>query len=440
MFILSGRRPLWLMLIAVGIFSATLIGRLTFGQVSLSAAEPKEAAPISRNTADTIADMQDRLRLNPEDTQAYARLGLALLQRVRETGDAALYTQADKALSEALQRDPKQFEAVIGQGLLTLARHEFKTALTWGEKARQINPYNIQGYGIIFDAEIELGRYEAAEATIQKMLATRPELSVYSRLSYLRELQGDRAGAINAMQQAVDSGLATAEGTLWSRVQLGHLYFNQGDLAQAEKVYLQTLTFNPDYIYAFAGLARVRAGQGKHDEAIEYYETIVETLPLPEFVIALADLYEVTGQPAKAKQQIGLVQAIQQLSSQAGLNVDLELALFNADHGIEPAQTLRQARAAYAERPGIYGADTLAWALYQNGEYEEALVYSQDALRLNTQDALLHFHAGLINRALGRTAAAQTHLAQALQINPHFSIRYAPQAQTLLLELQPSDE
>jgi len=285
-----------------------------------------------------------------------------------------------------------------------------------------------------------LGRYEAAEATIQKMLATRPELSVYSRLSYLRELQGDRAGAINAMQQAVDSGLATAEGTLWSRVQLGHLYFNQGDLAQAEKVYLQTLTFNPDYIYAFAGLARTRAGQGKHDEAIEYYETIVETLPLPEFVIALADLYEVTGQPAKAKQQIGLVQAIQQLSSQAGLNVDLELALFNADHGIEPAQTLRQARAAYAERPGIYGADTLAWALYQNGEYEEALVYSQDALRLNTQDALLHFHAGLINRALGRTAAAQTHLAQALQINPHFSIRYAPQAQTLLLELQPSDE
>jgi tetratricopeptide (TPR) repeat protein len=272
------------------------------------------------------------------------------------------------------------------------------------------------------------------------MLATRPELSVYSRLSYLRELQGDRAGAINAMQQAVDSGLATAEGTLWSRVQLGHLYFNQGDLAQAEKVYLQTLTFNPDYIYAFAGLARVQAGQGKHDEAIEYYETIVETLPLPEFVIALADLYEVTGQPAKAKQQIDLVQAIQQLSSQAGLNVDLELALFNADHGIEPAQTLRQARAAYAERPGIYGADTLAWALYQNGEYEEALVYSQEALRLNTQDALLHFHAGLINRALGRTAAAQTHLAQALQINPHFSIRYAPQAQTLLLELQPSDE
>ena len=91
-----------------------------------------------------------------------------------------------------------------------------------------------------------------------------------------------------------------------------------------------------------------------------------------------------------------------------------------------------QARAAYAVRPTIFAADGLAWALYQRGHYAEAWHYSQEALRLGTQDARLHFHAGIIALALGQEARAREHLRTAFAINPDFSVRYAPQLRSVL--------
>lgn len=437
MAILSGHRPVLILLTSLLIFATTLVARTVMGQApAANQAGPAALAPVELSDKDTIVRLQDRLRLNPEDTDAYALLGLALLQRVRETADASLYTQAEQAFAEALQREPQQFNALVGQGLLALARHDFKQALEWGEQARAVNPHRVQVYGIIGDAQIELGQYEAAAATIQKMVDTRPELSSYSRVSYVRELHGDIPGAITAMEQAVTSaGTLASENALWTQVQLGHLYFNQGDLENAEKIYQQALQARPNYLYASAGLARVWAAQGQSEAAIEAYRQIVDRLPLPEFVIALGELYEVTGQTAQANQQYDLVRAIQQLNTGAGMNVDLEMALFNADHGAGPAETVAQARAAYRQRPSIYGADTLAWALYQAGNYEEARRYSQEALRLGTRDAMLHYHAGMIAHALADLPAAREHLQQALAINPYFSIRYAPQARLLLEEL-----
>jgi tetratricopeptide (TPR) repeat protein len=404
------------------------------GRQNRAAAVAEPARPLW-TTQDNIIALQDHLRLNPEAGAAYAQLGLAWLQQVRETGDAAGYDRAEQAFTAALARNPAEFEAMLGQGLLALARHDFDTALAWGERARTINPYRAQVYGLIGDAQIELGRYAAAHVTLQRMVDIRPDLSSYSRVSYLRELHGDTAGAIQAMQLAVAAGSPTAEGTLWAQVQLGHLYFNSGDLAQAERAYRQALNVNREYVHALAGLARLQAAQGQDQAAIAAYQRIVERLPWPEYLIALGELYELSGQPAAAQTQYELVQVIARLNQQAGMKLDLELALFNADHGrADPAQTVAGARTAYAERPSLYAADALAWALFHQGQYAEAFRYSRQALRLGTRDAVVHFHAGMIAAAAGRPGEARQHWQQALTINPYFSRRYAPQARALLAE------
>ena len=435
--LLFGYRSVWLLAASLLIFTISLVSRLILQETSLFAAAASETSAHARMTTESrIADFQDRLRLNPEDTTTYAQLGLALLQRVRDTGDASLYNQAETAFSEALKRDGRQFEALIGQGLLALARHDFAAALKWGEQAKAVNPYSVQVYGIIGDAQIELGRYDAAAKTIQTMVDIRPQLSSYSRVSYLHELNGETDAAIAAMQQAVDSGLLGTEETSWAQVQLGHLYFNGGDLEKAEMINTEALNFRPNYIYAVGSLAQIRAAQGHYDEAIAQYKSLVEQMPLPGYVIALGELYDLTGQPEAAQQQYALVRAIEQLNASAGMNSDLEMALFEADHGTDPASAVEQAKVAYKKRPTIYGADVLAWALYQNRDYAEAQRYSQESLRLGTQDALLHFHAGMIAHALGQVAEAQQHLQQALDINPYFSLRYAPQAKQLLAEMK----
>ncbi|MGH2544746.1 MAG: tetratricopeptide repeat protein, partial [Ardenticatenaceae bacterium] len=368
------------------------------------------------------------LRQNPENSYAYGQLGLALLQRVRVTADPTLYLQSEQALNEALARDPEQLDALVGKGILALGRHEFEEALEWADKAWAINPFYADTLGIMVDAQVELGRYDEAVATLQRMIDLRPGVPSYSRVSYLRELHGDVEGAIKEMGRAVDAAVPGSESWLWSQVQLGHLHFNSGDLDQAQALYEEALRLDPAYAYAQAGVARVHTARGRDEEAIAAYRAIVERLPLPEFVIALGELYEARGEHAEANLQYSLLQAMQQLNADAGMNVDMELALFDANHGDDPAEALRLARAAYERRPGIYGADTLAWALYHAGDLDEARRYSDEALRLGTRDALLYYHAGKIAHALGDESAVIRHLEKALQINPYFSPLYAPEA------------
>src|SRR6185503_19572241 len=101
---------------------------------------------------------------------------------------------------------PDDFAAMTQMGALALARHQFREAIDWGEKARASSPGTALIYGVIGDAQIELGQYDSALATFQTMVDLRPDLSSYSRASYMRELHGDVDGAIEAMQRAVQAG------------------------------------------------------------------------------------------------------------------------------------------------------------------------------------------------------------------------------------------
>jgi tetratricopeptide (TPR) repeat protein len=172
------------------------------------------------------------------------------------------------------------------------------------------------------------------------------------------------------------------------------------------------------------------------DEALSYLTKASQIMPVPDIIIALGDEYQASGQTEAAQREYNLVHAIQKLYQANGVDLDLEIALFNADHGYDPAGTLIQARLAYSHRPSIYGADVLAWSLYQTGMYAEAQKYAEQALRLGTKDALKLYHAGMINLRLGDRIKARQYLEQALTINPNFSILYSSQAQRTLNELK----
>ena len=381
--------------------------------------------------------LQQRLRTNPKDSQSLAYLGNAYLQKVRETADPSYYARAEQVFKSAIDNDSQNAEALTGIGALCLARHDFQEALQWGQRAAQSNPYKAAAYGVISDAYIELDRYDEAVETIQKMVNLRPDLSSYSRVSYVRELMGDVPGAIEAMKLAVSAGAPALENTNWCRMQLGNLYFNSGILNAAEAEYDKTLAIDPEYAPALFGLARVRAAQEKFDEALAILQNVTTAQPLPEYVIELGDLYAVNGRTEEAKQQYELVQALQRIHRENGVQTDAELAIFLADHDLDLPGALKRARAAMQERPSIISADVLAWTLYKNGRYDEALKYSQQALRLGAKNALMHFHAGMIDYRLGEIDKAREHLQKAMAINPHFSVRYAPQAKALLDELNP---
>jgi tetratricopeptide (TPR) repeat protein len=176
----------------------------------------------------------------------------------------------------------------------------------------------------------------------------------------------------------------------------------------------------------------VRAARGDDAEAVRLVSLAAERMPLPEYVVLLADLHLAAGHVSDAAAQLDLLDAIDRLQRANGVVTDLEMATYKADHGLDLGTALAAARQEYERRPSITAADALAWVLYQNGQCDEALTHTREALRLGMRDALVHYHAGMIARCAGENEQARDWLATALTINPYFSVRYAPEAQRTL--------
>ena len=441
-------RPRTARLVLAGAAALVLVsGALNLRPLASTLLAGEQAAPIITNSAvagtpldRTIAALQEALRDGDPLTASRnaAQLGHAYLQKARETGDSSYYPKAESLFNQALGRDASNVNALVGMGTLALARHEFREAHDWGERAVDTAPDFAAAYGILADAKVELGEYDSAAATLQQMVDLRPDLGSFSRISYLRELMGDRDGALSAMQRAVSAGSGYPENVAWAQVQLGNLYFDAGDLTAAAGAYEAASVAAPGYAPAMAGEARVLAARGQLAAAADLYARVVTILPLPEYLTAYGDVLTARGDQSGADAQFATVAAIQQLQAANGVNTDLDLALFAADHGDTNAigNAVAQARAAVAERPSVTAYDTLAWTLYRSGDLVAAEAASEQALRLGTRSAVMHFHAGMIASAQGDTASAVLHLRTALSLNPHFSLRYAPVAQAELTRLQ----
>jgi tetratricopeptide (TPR) repeat protein len=397
-------------------------------------ARAPQARPVvqSGTLAQTIAGLQARIRTVPQDWNALASLGLAYVQEARITADPTYYPKAQAVLDRSMAvHSDGNFDAMVGLAALAAARHDFSLALSWGRKAVGVNPYNGGVHDVVGDALIELGRYHQAFRELQKAVDLRPDLSSYARASYARELQGDVAGAIAIMRDAYGSA-GTLQDMAWTLNQLGDLYFNSGRLDPAEENYRKAIAADPTFVPPHAGLARVAAARGQTSAAISGFQWVVTRFPLPEYVIALGDLDQAAGRPSDAERQYGLVHVEEQLFAANGVNVDLEISLFDADHRVDLAAGLAAAQAEWGRRQSIHVADALGWELYANGRPAEALPFANRALALGTKNALFFFHRGMIERALGRHAAERRDLARALAINPHFSILWSGPATAIL--------
>lgn len=409
-----------------------------------TAPAPLQAASLPASSATrthfaldaAIRGLQARIKTDPGNPRPYSDLARAYLQKARETGDSAYYTRTEPLLRKALNLDPENVGATTLMGALCLSQHRFRDALAWGERAKMLAPSSPEIYGVLTDAHLELGNYPQAVASAQRMVNLKPGLSSYARVAHLRELMGDIEGAIEAMRMAVNAGKSGTEPLAWGRVQLGHLFFESGDLDSADTEYRNALIERPGYVHALAGQASVQGARKNYPEAVSLYTKVTEVMPSPEYVMALGDVYRVSGHREKAEQQYALLGKIVDLQHSNGVETDLEMALFNADHGRNLAATLHRTRQAFGMRPTIEAADVLAWILYQRGEYAEAYEMSRHALKLGTKDALMHFHAGMICKQLGKPEAARHHLETALAINPYFSLLHAEEAVQTLEDLR----
>jgi len=416
--------------------AALLLGGLTAR--GTTTAQPKAESQSAQlaagfaagNTQSLVLQLQAGLRSQPHNVRGLDLLGLAYQQRARETGDPSYYVKADGVLRRALRLAPHDLDATSGLASLALSRHQFALGLELGRKALALSPTTARNYGVVGDAQLELGRYRAAFGAFDTMARLQPSVSSYSRIAYARELRGDLDGARRALLLARDAAADEKEPYAWTETQLGKLELARGRLAVATVHLRGALRVFPGYVYALDALAQVDAARGDLRRATILERRAVETIPLPQFVGFYGDLLHVTGHERAARVQYATEDGIRRLLQANGVRTDLETALFDVDHGIRLHASLALARKAQRERPSIDGDDVLAWALARTGNCDDALRYSKLALRLGTQDSAKFFHRAMIERCLGGDPTPWARRAAAL--NPSFSLLWAPTLERLV--------
>jgi tetratricopeptide (TPR) repeat protein len=421
------------------VIAGTLLGSLAI-VIGIQAVSKQTPRPKGVNTQTvaaasgraTLSDRQmraarDTIERAPADPVGYNLLCAAYLKQARATGDFSFNARAEAALNRSLELSPAEenYDALGLKATLLLASHRFDEALEVARRAQALRPQDPHNYGAITDALVELGDYRGAFAAAQKMMDLRPGALSYARVSYLRELQGDAPGAIEAMRAAAEAA-GDPETRAWCRVHLGDL------LIEFERALAEL----PDYHLAFAGLARARVSTGDMEAAARFYESARRRVPSPDTAIALGDLHTRLGRFDEAKKMYDQVELAERAGGAAGRNTySRQLALFYADHDMKLDDALHIMRRERAARSDIYTCDALAWVLYKKGDLAAAKTAIGEARRLGTRDARIEYHAGMIEHALGRQRQAAEHLQLALKINPSFDVLQADVARRTLRTL-----
>lgn len=397
--------------LAVALFSVSVLGQPRGGATG----DPPSAAPVTSGLPD-VATLRARLEEVPGDWDAWTALGDAYLRLGTSTADPGRYTQAEEAFARSLELRPEDNDgALAGQAALAAARHDFRGALALAQQALGLNPFNAAALGVRVDALVELGAYPRAQRALRRMLDVAPSTASFARLSYLRELHGDIAGARVAMRRALEFASATTD-RLFALQYLGELAFAHGRPETALRRYAAGLELAPGDPALLAARAEARLATGRLDAALADYAMSVARLPDAGHLMEYAAALEEAGRLKSAERQREAAEwALKRWRSEG--SADLELAYLLADRGMGDAAVLAAQR-EYARRVTVHTEDALGYALHVAGRNEEALEHVRAAERLSQRNVTFAYHRGLVEAALGLPTAEET-LRRAVELNPY---------------------
>ncbi len=397
-----------------------------------------KAANVNLLTESTDAEINKVLKIiekMPDSPMGYTQLAALYIKRARAGGDFSLNSKAATAVEKALQLAPDDVPARKLKASLHLTFHRFAEGLELGKKLQAEYPNDAFVYGVLTDANAELGNYKEAVEAAQKMVDLRPNSSSYARVAHLRSLYGDREGAVEMFKTAARTAdPQDKEAQSWCLVQLGDELWKNGKYAEAEKVYDEALENFPQFHLALAGKGRARAAQNDFETAVKFLSDALNRVPNVETAILLGDIYTKQGNFDKAKQQYDLVEVIEQ---KIGVSNDQKrLALLWADHDLKLDEALTITKRESEIRKDIFTADALAWTLYKKGQLTDAKTAISAAMNPKANDARIYYHAGMIEKDLGNRADAKKMLETALKVNPMFDLIQAENARKALSELK----
>lgn len=400
-----------------------------FEPARLALDDPRGAAPVDLMIRSLQIAAQKSSR-----SDGWILLGRAWVRKARETNDPGFYLNAEACADVVLAENGADRLARGLKAQVSLNQHRFDEASDRAGEILAADPDDLLALGVRSDADLERGRVEEAERAVQHMLDLKPSLPSYIRASYLRWLHGDWKGAKQAARSAIDAGRdpRDPEPGAWAIVQAAMIFWHEGDYPGADAGFDQALQLFSEYPPALVGKGRVALARGDNDAAIRHLRRAFEQSPLAETAWLLGDALKESGDDAGAEEAYQRVLKIGRASDGRTLAAFLAAKNRNVDEALAAAQNERK------HRGDIVTDDALAWALYRAGKYQDAKVASDRALRFNTPDMTLVYHAGAIAIALGQRVEGEKLVRRALDKNRAFDLFAAREAKALLVATTPA--
>jgi tetratricopeptide (TPR) repeat protein len=363
------------------------------------------------------------------------------LQRYRETGDIADVLRAVHMAQRSLDVMPSGnagADLSMSSALLTL--HRFREARRYVLLARIDHPRDATLVAREASLDMELGDYAAARALlasapVKDQLVNSEWQTVQARYD---ELTGhlERARAeISKPAMELDSNFsAPAQSRAWYHLREGEMAFDAGDRSEALLQERSALALFPRYADALRDLARFECAARDWRSCLGDATRSADLVPFPEALGYKVDAERGLGDEAAAARTGALIETVERVGNAQHIS-DRLLAVYYSEHGIHVADALRIARNELAVRDDIYTEDTLAWAAAMAGRWDEARRASAKAIRFDTEDSRLQYHAGIIALHFGDRAFARKRLQRALALNPAFHAFYADDARAQLARI-----
>lgn len=436
-----GNRQCWWA--ALGLVVAVVFGQAILSERLIAKDETEAIFAYEMPDYDRqIEFYRKRVDRQPEDASNYVQLASRYSRKARDTGAEELYALAEQTLKKALTVSPKDPAVRLSMAGVLGFRHQFSEGLKLAEAVYAEFPENLDALAAIHDAQMGLGDEVAAEKSLNELvkLAKGPLTGLWVRQAHVAELHGHDDEALKLLKQCIPESLEgqgdfRSPAILWFQLRLAHQLLDMGKTEEGAAQFEDAVGRLPKYFLAVSGLAEARAAQGRFDEALKLYGKTIALCPDPIFHMAVGDIHTKLGQADQAKAAYATAEKTILDSGATPAEYSRELSLFYSERGLQPKKAVELARTDLTFRHDIFGYDALAWALYRDGQFEEAAKASQQALRTGSRNAKLHYHAGMIQHRLGHADAARKHLTHAVAHHPAFSVLDADIARQTLKEL-----
>jgi len=286
---------------------------------------------------------------------------------------------AEQDFSKAIEVAPKSSLPYLRLGQLRVAQKRWDDGERLLTRALELNPKSVAAMQSLVVVDLARKQPAKAMARLNAQITRTPDVSgFYDLLATLQAGQGD---------------YSLAEGTLEKA-----LHLNSQD---------------PGAVQLFT---RIELQLGKADKAIHAWEQWVNSHPNDAQAYAMLGALEETRDRNKA--QTYYQKALQLKPDQPVAANNLAYLMLETGQNIDVALSLAQtARRLAPNSPST--ADTLAWAYYNKGSYSMARDLLENAIKTNPNNAMFHYHLGMICLKLSDRNNASLHFKRVLTLAPN---------------------